>query len=104
MGKILKLPDPEGIKNAMVLETKKKDVEFRIDYDEKTSRFYYTIVGGTPAQQKKLLRRAYKKLSYETCFTDSSISILDIYDVTSLTSAESLFELCAKIKLVLEGC
>lgn len=95
---------PKGIKNIMILETKRKDVELRVDYDEKTDRFYFTIDGGTEAQQKRILRRAYNRICYETSFGCTSISINDIYDVESLASAKSLSELAGKMKLVLEGC
>lgn len=90
-----------GISILFQLEDK-KDNEFTLCFDTNEKRFYFTLVGDNPKALKKLLKKALKDL--ERGYSKNKLSLDDIYDVTSLTSASNIFNLCQKMRLILYGC
>lgn len=89
--------EAKTIKKLLVLEGKNSS-ELAIVKDKKDHIYYLTIIDGTRKDQKKLLKRAIKELKK---MMDFDMPIFDeLYDMTSLVSAESLPELASKMLII----
>ena len=82
---------------------KKHDAEFMVCFDKETKEFFYTITGGTVRVQKTMLIKAIKRLKSPN-YKYRKLGLEDIYDMTSLTYAENIFELVEKMMFVVRCC
>ena len=83
---------------------KKSGCDLVITYHKNEDMFMYVLDGGKKRHQRKLLKKALNYLENDICmYVPNKLTLDDIYDIDSLTSASNLFELCKKMQLVLDA-
>lgn len=75
----------------------KSDSSFELILDTTDNTLYFTLLGSKKGM-KKTLKQAIKTL--KDAVDDVPYTVDDIYDITSLTSGESMIDIYAKMKLV----
>lgn len=88
---------PESELEVLSIYDKKTDSSFELIFDITDNTLYFTLLG-TKKGMKKTLKHAIKTL--KDAVEEEPYTIDDIYDITSLTSGESMSDIYAKMKLV----
>lgn len=98
---LLELLKEERVNLSKFFDFKEKNAELIVVKDLDEDIFYMTILDATLEEAKLLMNRA---MEYYDFITPKVISIDEIYDITSLTSAKTLEELFGKMLLIMNGC